>query len=33
MYGGRRDAYRLYWGNLKERKHFENLAVNGKITL
>jgi hypothetical protein len=33
MYGGRRDSYRLYRRNLKERKQLVNLAVNGKIIL
>jgi hypothetical protein len=33
MCRGRTDAYGLYWGNLKERNHLENLDVNGKIIL
>ena len=30
---GRRDAYRVRWGHLRERRHLEDLGGNGIITL
>jgi hypothetical protein len=27
--GVERNAYRIWWGNLKERDHFEDLDVDG----
>jgi hypothetical protein len=30
---GRRDAYRVLWGNLRERGHLEDLGVNERIIL
>jgi hypothetical protein len=29
----RRGAYRFWWGNLRDRDHFENLGVNGRVML
>ena len=31
--GNRRGAYRLWWANLRERYHFEELGVEGRIIL
>jgi hypothetical protein len=31
--GNRRDAYRVWWGNLKERSHLEEPDVHGRIIL
>jgi hypothetical protein len=28
--GERRSAYRFWWGDLRERDHFEDLGVNGR---
>jgi len=32
-YGGRRGVYRVWWGNLRERDHFGDPGVDGKIIL
>jgi hypothetical protein len=31
--GEKRDAYRVWWGNLRERDHLEGTGVNGRIIL
>ena len=31
--GERGDAYRVWWGNLRERDHLENPGLNGRIIL
>jgi len=31
--GGKRLAYRVWWGNLKERGHLEDSGVDGRIIL
>jgi hypothetical protein len=31
--GGRRGAYRVWWGCLRERDHLEDLVVKGMIIL
>jgi hypothetical protein len=33
MGGERRGAYRVLWGNLRERHHFEDLDIDARITL
>jgi hypothetical protein len=30
---GKRNAYRIWWDSQKERGHYEDLAVGGKIIL
>jgi hypothetical protein len=30
---GRKDAYSVLWGILRERHHFEDLSVHGRIIL
>jgi len=30
-YGGRRRAYRFWWGSLREREYFEDLGIEGKM--
>jgi hypothetical protein len=30
---GEKNAYRVWWGNLKERNHSEDTGVNERITL
>jgi len=32
-YGERRGVYRVWWGNMKERNHWENPGVDGRIIL
>jgi len=32
-YGERRDAYRVWWGNLREKDYFEDPGVDGRIIL
>jgi len=33
-YGGeRRGAYRVWWGNLRERDHLENPGLDGRIII
>jgi hypothetical protein len=29
--GERRDVYRIWWGNLKEREHLEDPGIDGRI--
>jgi len=29
----RRGAYRVWWGNLRERDHLEDIGTDGRITL
>jgi hypothetical protein len=31
--GERRGAYRVWWGNLRERDHLEGLGVDGRVML
>jgi len=31
--GERRGAYRVLWGNLRERENLEDLGVDGRIVL
>jgi len=31
--GGRRGAYKAWWGNLRERDHLEEPGVDGRIIL
>jgi hypothetical protein len=31
--GEKRRAYRVWWGNLGERDHFEHIGVDGMMTL
>jgi hypothetical protein len=31
--GGKKNAYRFWWGKFRERWHLENLSVVGKIIL
>jgi hypothetical protein len=31
--GERRDAYGFWWGDLRERDHFQDLGVDGRIIL
>jgi len=31
--GERRDTYKIWWGNLRERDHLEEAGVDGKIIL
>jgi hypothetical protein len=31
--GVKRDKHRVWWGNQKERGHYEDLGIDGKITL
>ena len=31
--GDRRDAYRFWWGSLRERDHLEDLGADGRIIL
>ena len=33
MYGGRRRVYTLWFGNLREADHLEDLGVDGRIIL
>jgi hypothetical protein len=33
IYGERSGAYRVLWGNLRERDHLEDPGVDGRITL
>jgi hypothetical protein len=33
MYGGRKGAYRVWWGNLRERDHLEDPGIDEKIIL
>jgi hypothetical protein len=30
---GRKGVYRVWWGNLRERDHLEDLGVDGKVIL
>jgi len=32
-YGGSRGVYRVLWGNLKERDHYGDQGVDGRIIL
>jgi hypothetical protein len=32
-YGERRSAHGIWWGDLRERGHLENLGVDGRIIL
>jgi len=31
--GDGRDAYRVFWGDLRERAHLEDLGIDGRIIL
>jgi hypothetical protein len=31
--GERRGVYRVWWGNLRERDHLEDIRVDGRIIL
>jgi len=31
--GDRRGAYRVWWGDLREREHWEDVNVDGRIIL
>jgi hypothetical protein len=31
--GDRRGAYRVWWGDLRERDHLKDLGLNGRIIL
>jgi hypothetical protein len=33
MYGERCGAYRVWWGDLRERDHLKESGVDGRITL
>ena len=33
MYGERIGAYRIWWGNLRERDHLEGLGICGRIII
>jgi hypothetical protein len=33
MYGGEGRAYRVWWGNLRVRDHWEDRGVDGRIIL